>query len=456
MKLSAKIALSVVLIVSLTVSVSGYAIVSSVFNAQLEHQIVAAADETQLLCSVLGTMAVERRSSTSATVTAQTLQETLSISPFRDYSLRLATPTAAQSSSGETVDYQIVRVKDGADTEYEVVVTCRFSVDQEVYFLESRHNVTELYQLRSQYLGIYKLVYLIAVAVSLVAGFALGALLTAPIRNLSRSARQIAGGNYSVRANVYTNDEIGILASQFNHMAEELERHIASLELATQQQKDFTASFAHELKTPLTSIIGYADTLRSRKLPEEQQFEAASFIFSEGRRLETMSHSLLRLFSLENETPQMQRFSALALAKSVEESMAYPMRQRQLVLELRVEDRILVGERSLLEILLYNLLDNARKASQPGSKITLLGVRTPDGYCFAVKDRGRGIPPEAIDRITEPFYMVDKSRSRAEGGAGLGLALSQRIAQLHGTKLHYESRVGRGTVVSFLLREVVK
>ena len=452
MKLSTKITLAVVLIVALAVSISGYAIVSSVFNAQLQHQIIAAADETQLLCSVLGTMAVERRSSTSAAVTAQTLQDTLSIAPFRDYSLRLTQTAASQ----DNVDYQIVRVSDGGETEYDVVVTCRFSVDQQTFYLESRHNVTELYQLRGQYLGTYKLVYLIAVAVSLVAGFGLSAVLTAPIRNLSRSTRQIAGGNYSVRANVYTNDEIGILASQFNHMTQELEQHIASLELATQQQKDFTASFAHELKTPLTSIIGYADTLRSRKLPEEQQFEAASFIFSEGRRLETMSHSLLRLFSLENETPQMQRFSALALAKSVEESMAYPMRQRQLVLELRVEDRILVGERSLLEILLYNLLDNARKASQPGSKITLLGVRTPDGYCFAVKDRGRGIPPEAIDRITEPFYMVDKSRSRAEGGAGLGLALSQRIAQLHGTKLHYESRVGRGTVVSFLLREVVK
>ena len=169
-----------------------------------------------------------------------------------------------------------------------------------------------------------------------------------------------------------------------------------------------------------------------------------------------MSHSLLRLFSLENEQPQMQRLSTLALAKSVEESMAYPMKQRQLVLELRVEDRMVMGEKSLLEILLYNLLDNARKASQPGSKITLLGVRTEEGFCFAVKDRGRGIPPEAIKRITEPFYMVDKSRSRAEGGAGLGLALSQRIAQLHGTQLHYESRLGRGTVVTFRLREVAK
>ncbi len=452
MKLSAKIALSVVLIVALTVSISGYAIVSSVFRSQLNHQITGAAEETQLLCSVLGTMAVERRPSTSSRVTAETLEQTLTISPFRDYRLRLVQPMKAQ----DNVDYEILRVSDGAETVYEVVVTCRFSVDQEEYYLESRHDVTELYELRSQYLGTYKLVYLIAVAVSLVAGFGLSAVLTAPIRSLSRSTRQIAGGNYSVRANVRTNDEIGILAAQFNRMTEELEHHIASLELATQQQKDFTASFAHELKTPLTSIIGYADTLRSRKLPEEQQFEAASFIFSEGRRLETMSHSLLRLFSLENEMPKMQRFSTLSLAKAVEESMAYPMKQRQLVLEVRVEDRVLMGERSLLEILLYNLLDNARKASQPGSKITLLGARTAEGYCFAVKDRGRGIPPEAIDRITEPFYMVDKSRSRAEGGAGLGLALSQRIAQLHGTSLHYESKLGRGTVVSFLLREVVK
>lgn len=452
MKLSAKITLAVVLIVALTVSISGYAIVSSVFHAQLKHQITAAAEETQLLCSVLGTMAVERRSSTSARVTAETLEETLSIAPFRDYRLRLVQPTAPR----DNVEYDIVRVNDGAETVYEVVITCRFAVDQKEYYLESRRDVTELYELRGQYLGTFKLVYLIAVAVSLAAGFTLSAVLTAPIRSLSRSTRQIAGGNYSVRANVKTSDEIGILASQFNRMAGELEQHIASLELATQQQKDFTASFAHELKTPLTSIIGYADTLRSRKLPEEQQFEAASFIFSEGRRLETMSHSLLRLFSLENEEPQMQRFSALALAKSVEESMAYPMKQRQLVLELRVEDRVLWGEQSLLEILLYNLLDNARKASQPGSKITLLGVRTPEGYCFAVKDRGMGIPQEALSRITEPFYMVDKSRSRAEGGAGLGLALSQRIAQLHGAKLHYESKVGRGTVVSFLLREVVK
>lgn len=448
MKLSAKLILSVVLIVALSVGLCGYAILSSVFQTQLASQLRSATDETQMMCSVLGTMAVERRTG-STRIDRDFLEAILTGSPFRDYQLRLVDGTPEQ----EVMRYEIASISDGAEDVYEILAVCRFSIDGQDYYLQSRHDVSQVYALKDQYVKIYQLVYLVAVAVSIAAGFGFSAVMTAPIRKLARSARQIAEGNYSVRANVKSNDEIGILATQFNHMAQELEQHIASLELASQQQKDFTASFAHELKTPLTSIIGYADTLRSRRLPEEQQFEAASFIFSEGRRLETMSHSLLRLFSLENETPQMRTFSSRSLAEAVEESIAYPLRQRKLTLELRVEDRPIYGEYSLLTILLYNLIDNARKASEPGSKITLLGIPTPNGYCFAVKDRGRGIPPEAIERITEPFYMVDKSRSRAEGGAGLGLALSQRIAELHNAKLHYESVVGKGTVVSFLLKE---
>lgn len=452
MKLSAKIVLSVVIIVALTVGISGSAIVSQVFRAQLSSQITDAVDQTQLFCSILGTMAVERRTGSTPSQTAQTMEAALAGAPFRDYRLKLSQPRPGQG----VLEYDIVKINDGAETVYEAVVSCCFWVDRQEYCLESRRDVTEVYQLQSQYLRIYKLVYLAAVGASILAGLAMSAVLTTPIRKLSHSARQIAAGNYSVRANVRSNDEIGILAAHFNRMTQELEEHIASLERATQQQKDFTAAFAHELKTPLTSIIGYADTLRSRKLPEAQQFEAANFIFSEGRRLETMSHSLLRLFALENEYPQLQHTSTLALAKTVEESIAFPLHQRGLVLEMKVEDRIVTAEQSLLGILLFNLLDNARKASEPGSKITLMGVQTPEGYCFAVKDRGRGIPQEALSRIQEPFYMVDKSRSRAEGGAGLGLALCRKIAELHGSQLHYESKVGRGTVVSFLIREVEK
>lgn len=448
MKLWVKIALTMVLIVSAAVGAAGYVVISSVYHAELKHQVEAAADETQLMCSMLGTSALNRQSAPSQD-THQIMTELLREEPFRSYRLSLVT----DQPSPNAVQYRIVAVPDGGSAVYDIVVVCRFVVNKEVFYLQGRYNVTEVYNLRQEFLTIYQYVYLAAVAISLFAGIATGKVLTAPVRKLSRSARQIAGGNYRIRAKVRSSDEIGVLAQQFNQMAQELERHIESLEQATQKQKDFTASFAHELKTPLTSIIGYADTLRSRRLPEKQQFEAASFIFTEGQRLETMSHSLLRLFSLDSETPQMQRFSTLLLARQVEQSIAFPLHQRQLVMELRVEDCTVEGEKSLLEILLYNLVDNARKASPPGSKITVFGGLTPAGYRFSVKDRGRGIPQDALERIMEPFYMVDKSRSRAEGGAGLGLALGQRIAQLHGTALKYESKEGRGTVVTFYLKE---
>ena len=105
----------------------------------------------------------------------------------------------------------------------------------------------------------------------------------------------------------------------------------------------------------------------------------------------------------------------------------------------------------LLQVLLYNLIDNARKASDAGDIIRLYARQTEGGFRFSVRDNGRGIPKEALERLTEPFYMVDKSRARAEGGAGLGLALCSRIAELHGTSLTFESEVGKGTCVSFVL-----
>lgn len=109
-------------------------------------------------------------------------------------------------------------------------------------------------------------------------------------------------------------------------------------------------------------------------------------------------------------------------------------------------------EPDLMESVLLNLLDNARKAVGPGGHILLEGSAVPEGYCIRVSDDGHGISPEDLGRITEPFYMVDKSRARAQGGAGLGLTVCQRIVALHGGTLEFESEPGRGTRVSVLVR----
>ena len=113
----------------------------------------------------------------------------------------------------------------------------------------------------------------------------------------------------------------------------------------------------------------------------------------------------------------------------------------------------LYGDKDLLLSLLINLIDNARKASSSGDTITVLGYSDNDYYCISVQDTGKGIPADEIDNITKPFYMVDKSRAREQGGSGMGLALCARIAALHGTTLQFASVPSQGTTVSFCLQK---
>ena len=123
-----------------------------------------------------------------------------------------------------------------------------------------------------------------------------------------------------------------------------------------------------------------------------------------------------------------------------------------MTLDMRWEQGEVEIEPDLFKTLMVNLIDNARKASRKGQTVEFFGKREDGGYAFYVRDHGRGMKKEDLSRITEPFYMIDKSRSRAQNGAGLGLALCQRIAELHGTALEYESEPGVGTTVRVLLK----
>ncbi|MBR5742609.1 MAG: sensor histidine kinase, partial [Clostridia bacterium] len=203
----------------------------------------------------------------------------------------------------------------------------------------------------------------------------------------------------------------------------------------------------------LTSVIGYADMLRGKKLSPEGQKEAAEYIFSEGKRLESMSRALLSLFSLEKEAPVLRDLYFRDVADEIVRSASRSFDEAGVRLALDVQGAVVRAEPDLLKVLILNLLDNARKASAKGDRVILRGERTEKGYRVSVTDQGCGIPREALKKITEPFYMVDKSRAREQGGAGLGLALCQKIAELHGTGLQVESEVGRGTCVSFTLEE---
>ena len=286
----------------------------------------------------------------------------------------------SQSGRDETVYYNSCKINPSdripatGILEYEIretekdrylQVRSSFTLDTNSFVLVTEKNVKELFQdadtLRRRCEFFYWCILATGSFLVLVITFTL----TKPLHRLQGTTRRFAKGEYDVRAEISSRDEIGDLSKTFNYMAKTIESKMEELKDAVRRQEEFTANFAHELKTPMTSIIGYADTLYQKTLSPEEVHQLAGIIMNEGMRLEALSFKLMELVTL--------------------------------------------------------------------------------------RDYGRGIPKEDLQKITEAFYMVDKSRSREEHGAGLGLALAVKIAKLHQTELVYESVAGQGTCVSFML-----
>lgn len=313
-------------------------------------------------------------------------------------------------------------------------------------------DVSDVYTARQAQHRAYHTTFLALIVVGALLSWAAAYLLTRPLGALSRASRELANGNLSYRAKVRSRDEVGELARDFNDMAEQLEADVERLQEAMAVQERFMADFSHEMKTPMTSIIGYADLLRSQVLTPAEQMDAANYIFSEGRRLEGLSLKLLDMLSIGHSELKLVPASPAALISGLVEHLKTVYARQGIQIQYRCAEGMCLLEPDLVKTLLVNLMDNARKALDSGGNIYVLQEMLPDGCRIRVLDNGRGIPPEALTHLTEAFYRVDKSRSRAQGGAGLGLALCNEIVHLHGGTMQFESRVGNGTVVTVELK----
>ena len=232
-------------------------------------------------------------------------------------------------------------------------------------------------------------------------------------------------------------------------LAQAVEGTVQTLQQNARQKDDFVAAFTHELKTPMTSILGFADILRSGEVSPATRRTAADYIYHESKRLEALSGNLLALMGLEQQPPQLE---AVPLGR-VLQSLRRALPQGSPVPTLPRSDAVVLAQPELLCDMLYNLIQNARKATPADGKVEVLLDETPTRLTIRVQDTGCGIPPQELARITEPFYMVDKSRAREQGGSGMGLALCARIAALHGTTLQFTSVPSQGTTVSFCLQK---
>lgn len=359
-------------------------------------------------------------------------------------------PAFLEELSAETHVFRFRRTPQGGSILVGAVLEGREAGEQ--YYFVTEWDISKSLRQQETMRQYFRRCYLAAMAAGMVLLGILSSFLTGPLKRMSQSAHRMSDGDYGKRLAIRGRDEIGLLAESFNQMADAVEGKINELSKAAREKEDFVANFAHELKTPLTSIIGYADTMYQRDLTREEIRKASWHIWNEGMRLEALSLKLMELTVLERQVFPLQEMSAEELLRDVVESLEPMLSERQIELSLHVESAFVKVEYDLLKTLLLNLVDNSVKAGS--RRIEILGGKDKENYWIHIKDDGCGMKEEELSRITEAFYMVDKARSRKQHGAGLGLALADRIARIHGGGLLFESREGKGTRVSFCLKWV--
>ena len=341
------------------------------------------------------------------------------------------------------VGYEAVK----SGSEVYIVVLGRSILSQ---YIETTKNITQIYRSREDMYERYQMGVLL---MTVLVGAVILVVLFFVMRNmqkLSRATRQFARGKYDTRVDIRSGDEIGTLASDFNWMANAMNTQMVQLQNEVQRQEEFTAAFAHELKTPLTSIIGYADTIRQMELSAEETDMCADYIYRQGKRLQSLSYKLLEMTLAGQQEIVYREIYMPEFLEGVKKTVAQSLLEKKIVLYVEAQNGVIYGDRELLGSVFINLIDNARKASDAGKRIWVYGRSVPGGYTVTVEDEGRGVTQEELSRITEPFYMVDKSRARKEGGAGLGLALCRKIIDLHQGSWQFESEPGKGMRITVL------
>lgn len=458
-----KIFLLTLVILLVSFNIFSYIFVQNSFQTTLNKEIASRLEEVRLMRISLQTNIVYQKylSGTDALTQAEIdtvlsdFSDTYSDS-YSDTTLRFEPGSKGLADTAAVVD---ILNQDNTQT---LQITSAFFIDDAVsYRLVTETDITEIYAGARQQISFSQQLSLILSLGSAVIVLVVSLALTWQINDLRRSARKISHGVFFMRANVHSHDEIGELAEDFNRMADTVEDKVAELSQIAEDRKRFIDNIAHEMKTPLTSIIGFADLLRTAKLDPETTVEYADTIYREGQHLKNVSSKLMEIILLGKTTPTLQKVAVSGFLEDIYQSLSRVCQNAGITLVYYAPepDFSLDMDMELMKSLISNLVDNAIKASKPDSRIILTASGgASDGALggaayISVKDFGRGIPAEEISKITEPFYMLDKARTRKHGGAGLGLALCAEIAALHQGRLDIQSELGKGTEMRIVFEE---
>ncbi len=268
-----------------------------------------------------------------------------------------------------------------------------------------------------------------------------------PLRHLTKATLKMAKGDFSIRLNTKRKDEIGQLTASFNQMAHEL----GMLEKTRQQ---FVSDVSHEIQSPLTSIKGFTQALKHKKMDESGRLRLLDIIEEESNRLSRLSEDLLQLSSLEYEhlTLNVRSFRLDEQLRNVIIAAEPQWSAKNLEIELEMKAIQISADEDRLNQLWTNLLGNSIKFTDERGKIQIKAIEVDDGMEITITDNGQGIAEEEIGNIFKPFYKVDKSRDRTIiNGNGIGLSIVKRIVDLHQGDIQVTSQVGQWTTFRVFL-----
>ena len=269
-----------------------------------------------------------------------------------------------------------------------------------------------------------------------------------PLRKITEAAKQYASGNLDYEIPVNSQDEIGYLSASLNYMS----THLKDME---DYQKKFVANVSHDFRSPLTSIKGYIEAIADGTIPVELQGKYLNIILFETERLTDLTRDLLTLneFDTKDLLLNKESFDLHEMMKQVAASFEGTCTSRKISIELLFASRVLYvhADRSKIQQVLYNLLDNAIKFSNPQSTVNIETTERGEKIFTSVRDYGIGIPKEDLSKIWERFYKSDLSRGKDKKGTGLGLAIVREIIQAHNENINVISTEGVGTEFIFSL-----
>jgi signal transduction histidine kinase len=280
-----------------------------------------------------------------------------------------------------------------------------------------------------------------AALLALVVGFLLARTLTRPLRALTLATEKMAGGDLNQQVTITSRDEIGELAGSFNRMSREVAR-------ANQLRKQMTADIAHDLRTPLTVIAGYVESMRDGDLaPTPERLDT---IYAEIERLQRLVSDLRLLAHTDAGELRLnlQSLRPKELLESAAASFKLSAEQKGITLTVDVSDDLplIQADESRMNRVLANLISNALRHTPSGGSVSILATRRDKNILLTIADTGEGIPPADLPHIFDRFYRADKSRADADGpSSGLGLAIAKALVEAHGGRIWAESEKRKGT-----------